>query len=53
MALLRLSGSTLVETAIELRQDEVRRIPLLGSRVNEGSRSPDSCAPTAPALSHI
>jgi hypothetical protein len=32
---------------------ELRRIPLLGSRVNKGSRSPDSYAPTAPARSHL
>ena len=24
-----------------------------GSRVNQGSRNPDSCAPTAPALLHL
>ncbi len=32
---------------------ELRRIPLLGSRVNKGSRSPDSYASTAPARSHL
>jgi hypothetical protein len=37
----------------ELREDEVRRISLLGSRVNKGSRNPDSCAPTAPATLHL
>src|SRR5215210_7819213 len=31
----------------------LRRIFLPGTSVNKGSRSPDSCAPTAPALSHL
>ena len=31
---------------------ELRRTPLPRTPVNKGSRSPDSCAPTAPALSH-
>src|SRR5215208_3410829 len=31
---------------------EVRRITLLRTPVHKGSRSPDSCAPTAPALPH-
>src|SRR5215208_5342002 len=35
------------------RKAEVQRIGTLGSRVNKGSRSPASCAPTAPALSRI
>jgi hypothetical protein len=58
---LRVRYSTGAERPLSDRRTEAMQYPACGIRrmilprtpVNKGSRSPDSCAPTAPALPHL